>query len=299
MQWTVDAPPEASHAGFAVSQALHFLRLGRPSFIHVGIYAPHPPLNPPSAVFDLYADADVPAPHWREGEDEDKPDPLRRMLRGLQEVDADAWRQRRRFFYAMCTLLDSQVGRLLEGLEGRGELEDTLIVFMSDHGDMDGDHRMVSKQPSFYEEVMRLPAILHWPQGLPEGGRRMEGLVEAVDVLPTLFELTGTAVPARVQGRSFAAHLRGDAEGRFRQDVLAMHGAPGQALWAMLRTEEAKYIRYGPGAEVLYDLAAEPGEYTNLARMPEEEARLAGMRERMLHRMLGAASSGLERHRPF
>ena len=70
----------------------------------------------------------------------------------------------------------------LEALEERGELNETLILFMSDHGDMDGDHRMVSKQSSFYEEVMRLPAIIHWPAGIV-GGQRISGLVEANPVL--------------------------------------------------------------------------------------------------------------------
>ncbi len=298
MQWTVDAPAEASHGGFAVSQALHFLRLGRPSFIHVGIYAPHPPLNPPSDVFESYREADVPEHHWREGEEEDKPEPLRSMLKGRREISPEQWRERRRYFYAMCTTLDSQVGRLLEGLEARGELEDTLLLFMSDHGDMDGDHRMVAKQASFYEEVMRLPVIMHWPGGLP-GGTRPAELVEAVDLLPTLCELSGTPAPDAVQGRSVGPWLRGDGSGPVRRDVLAMHAGPGRPIWAMLRSEERKYINYGPDAEVLYDLSAEPGEYTNLANVPEARPELEEMRHRLLQRMLGAASSPLPRHRPF
>ena len=112
----------------------------------------------------------------------------------------------------MCTLLDGQVGRMVEALRERGELDDTLILFMSDHGDMDGDHHMVSKQHSFYEEVMRLPVILHWPAGL-RGGRRVDGLVEAVDLLPTLCELAGRA---RAVAGAGAQHCRA-AAGRWRR----------------------------------------------------------------------------------
>ncbi len=295
--YTVDAPAGVSHSGFAVSAALDVLAMGRPTFAHIGMYAPHPPLNPPEEIYALYDGVERPAPHRREGEAEDKPEPLRSMLRARTGVPDGEWAERRRFFYAMCTTLDAQVGRLLDFLEGRGELEETLILFMSDHGDMDGDHGMVSKQHSFYEEVMRLPAILHWPAGLP-GGRRVGALVEATDLLPTLCDLCGVPIPPEVQGRSVAGLLRGEG-GPGRADVLAMHGAPGRSIVAMLRSDELKYIRYGQDAEVLYDLAEEPGEYTNRAGEAGYTDRLHRMRERMLQRMLEAASSGLRQYRRY
>jgi len=294
----VQAPPEASHAGFVASHTIDYLRYGQPSFVHMGIYAPHPPLNPSAECLEVYDGVEIPAAHWREGEDADKPPPLGNMLRARRHIPDAQWRDRRRFFYAMCTLLDGQVGRVVQALEERGELDDTLILFMSDHGDMDGDHRMVSKQASFYQEVMRLPVILHWPAGL-RAGVRVSDLVEAVDLLPTLCELTELSVPPQVQGRSLAPWLNGEGEGAFRTDVLAMHAAPQRPVWAMLRSEELKYIRYGPHAEVLYDVAEEPGEYTNRGGDDAYEGRLQAMRARMLDRMLAAASSGLPRPKPF
>ncbi len=294
----VEAPPEASHAGFVASHTIEYLSYGRPSFVHMGIYAPHPPLNPAAECLEAYGAVEVPAAHWQEGEDADKPPPLGNMLRARRDVPDAQWRERRRFFYAMCTLLDGQVGRLVRALEERGELDDTLILFMSDHGDMDGDHRMVSKQASFYEEVMRLPVILHWPAGL-RAGVRVPDLVEALDLLPTLCDLADLPIPPQVQGRSLAPWLKGEGEGAFREDVLAMHAGPQQPVWAMLRSEELKYIRYGPGAEVLYDIAGEPEEYANRASDDAYAGRLRDMRERMLDRMLDAASSGVPRHKPF
>jgi len=294
----VEAPGEVSHAGFVASQTIRYLRYGRPSFIHMGIYAPHPPLNPPAEVLRRYEGRALPPAHWREGEDGDKPEPLRSMLRAHLHRSDEEWLERRRFFYAMCTLLDEQVGRVLQALEDRGELAGTLVLFMSDHGDMDGDHRMASKQPSFYEEVMRLPVVLHWPDGLP-AARRFAGLVEAVDLLPTLCELAGLPVPPQVQGRSLAGALRGEGSDEGRRDVLAMHGERGRPLWTMLRSERFKYIRYGPDAEVLYDLAADPGEHVNCARRDEYADGLDLMRRRTLDRMLDAAASPVPDHRPF
>ncbi len=296
--WTVEAPAEVSHCGFVASQTIYYLRYGRPSFIHAGMYAPHPPLNPPAEVFERYRDADMPEPHRSEGEEADKPEPLRSMLLSGRDMPADRFRERRCYFYAMCSVMDSQVGRIVDALQERGELDDTLILFMSDHGDMDGDHGMVSKQHSFYDEVMHLPVILHWPNGLP-AGVRMEQVTEAVDLLPTLCELAGVDVPWQVQGRSLAGAIRDGGAGVEDRGGLAMHGGPGQPLCAMLRTAEAKYIRYGPGREVLYDLKADPHEFVNRAGDASCAGLLGMMRERMLHRMLDAASGGLARHRPF
>jgi arylsulfatase A-like enzyme len=124
-------------------------------------------------------------------------------------------------------------------------------------------------------------------------------MAENVDLLPTLCDLAGVPLDRRFQGRSLAPWLRGEAEGEFREDALAMHAGPGADIWAMVRTLGAKYIRYGQGAEVLYDLAEDPGEFVNLADAPDERDRLNAMRERLLQRMLGAATSMVPRHRPF
>ncbi len=123
--------------------------------------------------------------------------------------------------------------------------------------------------------------------------------MEAVDLLPTLCDLAGVRVPWQMQGRSIAPALLGEEDAGAREDVLAMHGGPGRALYAMLRTVGMKYIRYGAGAEVLYDLQEEPGEYTNRATDAAYAERLWEMRERLLGRMLHAAGGGLAAHRPF
>jgi arylsulfatase A-like enzyme len=292
----VDAPAEVSQAGFVAGHTIQYLG-GQQSFIHAGIYAPHPPLNPPQEMLAQYEGVELPERIARENEAEDKPEPLSNML-GWCERDRAHWLERRRLFYAMVTMLDSQVGRIMDHLESRGELEETLILFMSDHGDMDGDHWLFSKQPSFYDQVMRLPAVFHWPAGLP-AGRRVSDLVENVDLLPTVCDLAGVPLDRRFQGRSAAAWLRGEADGEFRRDALSMHAGPGADIWAMLRTREAKYIRYGPGDEVLYDLQADPEEFYNIAGNPDAADRLHALRDRLLQRMLGAATSMQPRHRPF
>jgi arylsulfatase A-like enzyme len=241
-------------------------------------------------MFEPYADAHIPEPRIAQREWEDKPEPLRGMIRQREDWSMDDFIDYRRHFYAMVTGVDMAVGHLLGELEEQGELDDTLIVFGSDHGDACGDHGRLGKSPTFYDSIMRMPWVLHWPNGLPEGGRRIRGMVEMVDILPTLVGLAGGNCPPEVRGRSYAGELRDGTPVDGRGDVYAVH-ADGQM---MLRTETAKYIRYpnrSTGREVLYDLDEDPGEFRNVATDPSRAGLLNELRERALDRTLDASTS--------
>lgn len=288
----LDAPWECSHSGWIATQASRFLNKGpltrcrRPkAFMHLGFYAPHPPLNPTREMFEPYKDAEIPQPRRNEREWEDKPEPLRGMLRGPKGWTDEDFMQYRRYFYAMVTGVDLAVGKVMQQLEEAGLLDDTLIVFSSDHGDMCGDHGMISKQISYFDELMRQPCVLHWPNGFGRPGRRVPELIEMVDLLPTLLDLSGCAVPEVMMGRSHAETLLSGKPVDGRESVLAYH-EPGNA---MLRTKSHKYIVYGPGAEVLFDLEQDPGEIIN--RAVDSPDQLNSMREMLMHRLLEASRS--------
>ncbi|MCZ7648483.1 MAG: sulfatase-like hydrolase/transferase [Planctomycetota bacterium] len=295
----VDAPGDVSHAGFCADRTMTYLRAHGaqgPSFIHMGIYAPHPPLNPPREIYERYRDVKIPEPHRRDGEHLDKPAPLgpalERRTGGTTAEQFVAWR---RYFYAMCTLLDEQIGRVLKFLEARGELDDTLIVFQSDHGDMAGDHGLLSKgHVTLYPECMRIPLVFHWPKGIP-GGRRVGGLVEAVDILPTMLDLCGAPVPRQLPGRSLAEGLRGGNARGSREDVLALMRNGAGGLACMLRGAEHHYLNYGPGAEVLFDLREDPSMYVNQAGNPKYASALSHVRARALARTLAASDPVTEK----
>src|SRR4051794_35407050 len=93
-------------------------------------------------------------------------------------------------YWAMCDLIDVQVGRLLDMLERSGQRENTLVVFMSDHGEMLGDHGFYLKGPFFYEPAVRVPLLISWP-GVVRDALRTSALVEMVDLAPTLLEAVG------------------------------------------------------------------------------------------------------------
>ena len=279
----LDAPWQASHSGWVATQACRYLGAWgpreAPQFMHLGFYAPHPPLNPTREMFAPYRDAAIPAPA-RSADDPRDP----------HDLDQETLREYRRHFYAMITGVDLAVGMLVERLRQLDLYEDTLLVFGSDHGDACGDHGCVGKDPRFYEPVMRVPWILHWPHGLGREPRRIDELVEMVDVLPTLLDLAGIRPDPAMQGRSCAEALREGAPVEGRSDVFAVHGR-GQA---MLRTDRYTYLCYPDGdgfEDLLFDLRKDPHEFHNRAGDPALAAVRNDLRDRLLRRSLAAGTS--------
>jgi choline-sulfatase len=188
-------------------------------------------------------------------------------------------------YYHFIGRLDEQVGQLLAGLQASDAADDTLIVFMADHGDGMTAHRMVTKQVSFYEETTGVPLVFAGGPITHRGGV-LDNLVSTADLLPTLCDYAGLEPPARIYGRSFWPMLvNGHVDGNAREDVAAEWMTewgdtiePGR----MLRTSGFKYTRYLEGeGEELYDLVADPGETRNLAGVPEYRSCLDEHRRRL------------------
>lgn len=289
----LDAPWQCSHSGWVAEQFSRFLtgwggRSGN-HFVHCGFYAPHPPLNPTREMFAPHAGRDIPLPEVTQ-EWHDKPEPLAGMIRSFRDLTPEQLREYRRHFDAMVTGFDLGVGRIVDALRRRGVLEDTLLVISSDHGDLCGNHGMILKGPSFYDELMRLPVILHWPRGLGAGMRRVQGLVEKIDILPTMLGLCGMPPDPVMSGRSLAEDLRAGRQPAGRDSVLALHGVG----CAMLRTANHKLLRYprpGGASEVLYDLQEDPAECRNRASDQSSAGILGELRAQMLDRVLDACRS--------
>ncbi|MDH7569557.1 MAG: sulfatase-like hydrolase/transferase, partial [Armatimonadota bacterium] len=194
-------------------------------------------------------------------------------------------------YYAMIELLDEQTGRILAALDETGQTENTLVIFMSDHGEMLGDHGIYWKGCYFYEPLVRVPLILCWPGHFP-AGVRSDALVELHDLAPTLLQLAGLEVPERMQARSLLPLLTGAADAsEHRQHVLCEYyrclgGAPPDAHGTMLcdgRYKICVYHHSEPGE--LYDLQEDPEEYHNLWDDPG----YAALKLELLKRCLDAA----------
>jgi len=176
-------------------------------------------------------------------------------------------------YLAMTLALDDMVGEMLDHLEQRGLLEDTVFVFTSDHGSQMGAHHPDPWMKCLpYEESILVPMVARWPRGLA-AGRRCDALVAPVDVFPSLCGLCGIPVPRSIEGCDLSDAWRG-VDGAFEQEaVLTMNflESAEHALgeWRGVRTKKHSYVRWLDGRTVLYDLEDDPLEKNDLTGDPE------------------------------
>jgi arylsulfatase A-like enzyme len=168
-------------------------------------------------------------------------------------------------YYAQIELIDRQVGRMLKALEESGQRDDTIIIFMSDHGEMLGDHGLLLKGCRFYEGAVHIPLIVSWP-GHFEEGLHSEGLVELTDIVPTLCEALSLSIPDNVQGVSLLPILTDNQDPSRHRDMVRCeyHDAlvrPNASHANMLFDGRYKLIVYhGHQIGELYDLEQDPKE---------------------------------------
>ena len=201
----------------------------QPLFLWVSFCNPHFPFDPPEPYDTLYDPAEVPLPVWREGEMEHKP--TQRQLqqeRGYDQVTEAQLRKMVANYYGNISLVDDQVGRVLDVLAQKGLDENTLIAFTSDHGDHLGDHRLLLKSGvTFYDACVRVPFLIRYPAAFPPGAVCDE-LVESIDLAPTLLDVAGVPVPETMQGRSLVGLAEGEIED-WRDDAFSeidLHSIP-------------------------------------------------------------------------
>ncbi len=303
-------PEDATEAAWCGTRACEFIERSAsgdaPWFYVANIYAPHHPFDPPPSFMDRWLDRldELPLPAAMEDDLETKTQ--------YQRVDSDgAYGQVKSFiggygrnemrdidhrmvkaaYWAMCEHVDQQMGRILKALEDTGQKDNTIVVFMSDHGEMMGDHNIYLKGPYFYDAGVRVPFMIRYP-GKVLPGRHRE-LIELVHLAPTLMDAAGAAPYAGMQGRSLLGWLSGDASAQKGDDsvyceyynAMPYHADPTAQL-TMLRTETHKIVvDHAHDDGELYDLVADPLEIDNLWGEPDALGLKANMLTKLTHRM--------------
>lgn len=289
--YTFAGDERTTHAHWVGNETVRFIEenKARPFFVHAGFYAPHPPLNPPASMLALYENLRLPPRRFRNDEGDYLPPSMRKAVQALANTPEEVWDAYRKHFYAMVSNVDRNVGRILETVERGGIANDTIVVLTSDHGDYLGDHNLSGKSDIPYDGAMRIPLIFRGP-GVPQGVA-VRGLVEMVDVMPTLLELLGLPLPKGNQGISLKEALHG-GKGK---DAVYQQGLRNR----ILRTEKAKYCHWVNGDEVLFDLEKDPDELRNIAQDASARSLLDQMRVRMLRRTLEVQDPLPERIAPY
>ena len=203
-----DVDPAVHQTKWCADEAIAYIEAEHhsPWLLSVNIFDPHVPFDAPAAYRDRYLDGrPLPMPAFRESDLEQQERLADIYFQGVFERPNAQTSRRTASYYGMISFIDEQVGRMLEALDRTGQRENTLVVFMSDHGEMLGDHGLVRKGCRFYEGLVRVPLILSWP-GIVQQGAVRDDLVELTDLAPTIAALTGSTLP-RAQGVSLVPTL--------------------------------------------------------------------------------------------
>ncbi len=241
-------------------------RPGQPFFLWSSWLSPHPPFAPCEPYDSMYEPSDMGLPEYLDRPIEDLPPQSLRQrgrLNGLHR-NPDRLRRVRALYYGLVSHVDDAIGRVLAELDSLGIADNTVVLFVSDHGEMLGDHG-VGQKFSPYEHSVRIPFLLRWP-GKTEPGRVSDDLVSLLDFFPTLIDELDLAYPLGA-GPLTGASLLGTKGGGLADDrdaVFIDYGADSER-WVSLRSKNRKYAFWANGGvEECYDLAADPWEKENL-----------------------------------
>ena len=214
--------PEETHSDFFVGNFatwwLESKPVDKPLFLQVGFPGPHPPYDPVPRHLEPYLGRDIPLQEVCEGDLESQPPPFKIMRQHNVDVDHDSvvhdlnptHEQRlrqRRYYLANVTMIDEKLGELMDTLEEKGLLENSVVIFTSDHGDCLTDHGH-SQKWTMYDTIVRVPLMV-WAPGRFQGGTRVEGLMQSMDMGAAILELAGIELPGTFEAESVLPALEG------------------------------------------------------------------------------------------
>lgn len=277
--FTWDLPPETQSDNFVGEMATWWLESypkTQPLFMQIGFPGPHPPYDPTPELAEAYMQRDIPIPKVTQEELNSQPPPYQQLRKHNTEIDHDSvvhladpsdeqLHRLRAYYNANVEMIDTQIGNILDTLEAQGYLENSIVIFTSDHGDCLGDHGHIQKW-TMYDIITRVPTIF-WSPNRFKAGTRVDAQCQLMDIGHTILELAGVAPPELAQTESLLTALEGkDWEGR--EYVYAEHPADGiyeGPYMTMIRSKQWKLVHFvGQSYGQLFNLEQDPEELHNL-----------------------------------
>ncbi len=192
--------------------------------------------------------------------------------------DETQWRYYIWSYYRHVEMVDAEIGRVLQAVHASGRMNDTVVIFTSDHGEGLGHHQNVRKN-TLYEETLAVPLIVAHPEQLPEDVTNRTDLTSGLDIYPTVCEFAGIAPPEHLRGRSLKPLLEGVSDVWQDQVICEANRNRGR----MVRTQKYKFIAYAEDpVDQLFDMEKDPGETLNLASNSEYAAVVREHRDRLV-----------------
>jgi len=276
--------PRAQYETFLTDRAVAWLEKNadKPFMLTLSVSPPHALWVAPDPYYSMYDPAEMfLPPSFRNRPGAYGRDQAMRMGFLLEE---DNLREYLRCYYAQVTMMDELFGRVMDKLRQLGVEDNTLVIFTSDHGDMQAAHGSMGKGiRAYYEEIVRVPLIVRYPGKIP-AGRVLDMHADSVDIMPTVLDYVGRPVPSSVQGRSLRPFLEGTKEPDDRPGFCERHAA-GKHASRMIRTADWKYNLFGDGRRELFNLAKDPYEIDDLAGKSEYKDQKDRLEQQLLEHM--------------
>lgn len=281
-------PEEHSETAYTTNRAMQFIEEtgDQPWCLHLSYIKPHWPYIAPAPYHNMYSIEDVVTANRAEAEREDTHPVVRAFMNHEESIEFSREEVRNNVipaYMGLITQLDDHIGRLVAYLKEKGELENTMIVLTSDHGDYLGDHWLGEKE-LFHEASARIPMIIVDPSTEANNSRGTEckHLVESIDLIPTFLDYAGAPkAPHILEGRSLQNILRGqpvvewrsfafsEADYAWRAARLELGMKPDETRAFMVRSERWKFIHYEHYRPQLFDMQQDPMELNDLGQSPD------------------------------
>jgi arylsulfatase A-like enzyme len=251
----------------------------KPFFVACGLFHPHMPWYVPQKYFDLFPLDEVKLPPLRENDLDDVPPLGQAITSGKskfvdQVIAGKVHKEGVRAYLATTAYADAQIGRVLDALDKSEYRDNTIVVFMSDHGFHLGEKHHWQKS-TLWEEATHCNLLIRVP-GTTKPKSVCERFVSLQDLYPTLMELSGLKPPTPVEGRSLVPLLK-DPKAEWESTAITAFGD----RYITIRTEKYRYIRYRENEEELYDHSKDPHEWTNQIKNTDYTAELERLRSKV------------------
>jgi arylsulfatase A-like enzyme len=242
---------------------------------YIGPLGPHDPYFVPQEYLDRYRLEDIRLPENFNDPMTDKPALYRRTREKFDQLTEREHREAIRHYLAFCTYEDALFGKVLEALEETGEADHTLVLYVSDHGDYNGEHGLWCKGLPCFKGAYHVPAVIRWPEGIAGAGRTEDAFITLADFAPTFLEIAGIKTGRSFAGKSLTPFFRNERPEEWQDAIFTQSN--GNELYGIQRsvmTRDWKLVYNGFDYDELYDLRSDPLEQHNCAGDPAYEAAL-------------------------
>ena len=249
-------------------EALGELAAGdEPWCLYVGVGGPHDAFVIPEHYANLHDPADVPLPPNFHDDLRDKPRIYQRMRHQYWgQLTEQEVRESIAHYWGYCAMEDDLFGLVVDALDATGQADDTVLLYMSDHGEYCGAHGLYCKGIPAFREAYQVPCVARWPKGIVEPGRRVDAMVSLTDFAPTFLELGGAEPRTERDGQSLVPFLKHDPPAEWRDELHTQcNGVELYYTQRSVMTDKWKYVYNGFDFDELYDLEHDPHELENLA----------------------------------